>query len=179
MGDDHAGVRRRRGRHTGHDLTEDGMTRVDYYNDPAAPTPNSLVPAASAIVTDGHGRIVLQRRADNDLWALPGGGMELGESLADTVRREVREETGLEVEPSYVVGVYTDPAHVFAYDDGEVRQEYSVCVACRIIGGSLATSSESTQVGIFTPEEIRALSMHERIRIRILDFLAAQRGAVR
>ena len=155
------------------------MTRVDYYNDPAAPTPNSLVPAASAIVTDGHGRIVLQRRADNDLWALPGGGMELGESLADTVRREVREETGLEVEPSYVVGVYTDPAHVFAYDDGEVRQEYSVCVACRIVGGTLAVSEESTELGVFTPNEVDELPMHDRIRVRVHDFLAGERGAVR
>jgi 8-oxo-dGTP pyrophosphatase MutT (NUDIX family) len=153
--------------------------RIDYYQDPHAPAPNALVPAASAIVTDARGRIVLQRRADNDLWALPGGAMELGESLAETVVREVREETGLDVQPRYIVGVYTDPAHVFAYDDGEVRQEYSVCVACDHIGGTLAISHESTELGMFTPEEIDGLSMHERIRVRILDYLAGERGAVR
>jgi ADP-ribose pyrophosphatase YjhB (NUDIX family) len=137
------------------------------------------VPAASAIVSDEGGRIVLHRRADNDLWALPGGAMELGESVAQTVIREVREETGLEVEPRYVIGVYSDPAHVYAYDDGEVRQEFSVCVACRTVGGTLAVSEESTEVGVFTPDEIASLPMHDRIRIRISDFLAGQRGVVR
>ncbi|OLB77089.1 MAG: NUDIX hydrolase [Actinobacteria bacterium 13_2_20CM_2_71_6] len=155
------------------------MGRVDYYRDPQAPPPNSLVAAASAVVTDEQGRIVLHRRTDNRLWALPGGTMELGESLADTVIREVREETGLDVEPRYVIGVYSDPQHVFAYDDGEVRQEYSVCVACRLTGGSLAVSDESTEFATFAREQIENLPMHERIRVRILDFLAGERGAVR
>lgn len=154
------------------------MGRIDYYRDPQAPAPNSLVPAASAVVTDADGRILLQRRADNDLWALPGGGMDLGESVADTAIREVHEETGLDVRPLYVIGVYSDPAHVFAYDDGEVRQEYSVCIACRLVGGEIAVSHESTQVGWFAPEEIHDLLMHERIMVRILDYLAGERGAV-
>jgi ADP-ribose pyrophosphatase YjhB (NUDIX family) len=155
------------------------MGRVDYYRDPNAPAANSLVVAASAVATNDAGHIVLQRRRDNDLWALPGGGTEFGESVARTVVREVREETGLEVEPLYVIGVYSDPDHVFAYDDGEVRQEYSVCVACRIVGGHLRTSEESTEVAFFAPEEIGRLAMHERIRVRVLDFLAGERGAIR
>jgi ADP-ribose pyrophosphatase YjhB (NUDIX family) len=126
---------------------------VDDYRDPDAPVPNSLIVAASAVVDDGLGRIVLQRRTDNTLWALPGGTTELGESLADCVTREVREETGLDVEPLYIVGVYSDPEHVFAYDDGEVRQEYSVCVACRTTGGVLTVSDESTEVSAFTVED--------------------------
>jgi 8-oxo-dGTP pyrophosphatase MutT (NUDIX family) len=155
------------------------MGRIDYYQDPHAPAPNSLVPAASAVVTDDAGRILLHRRTDNDLWALPGGGMDLGESLADTITREVQEETGLTVEPLYIIGVYTDPAHVFAYDDGEVRQEYSVCVACRPTGGTLAVSDESTEVNWFEPVDIDRLPMHPRIRVRITDHLTGQRGAVR
>ncbi|GIH18805.1 NUDIX domain-containing protein [Rugosimonospora africana] len=154
------------------------MGRTDYYRDPDAPAPNLLVPGASAIVTDEAGRLVLHRRSDNGLWALPGGDMELGESVAGTVVREVKEETGLDVEPWYVVGVYSDPEHVFAYDDGHVRQEYSVCVACRLIGGELAISDESTELGVFTAEEVEGLAMHERIRVRIRDFLAGERGAV-
>lgn len=153
------------------------MGRIDYYKDPGAPAPNSLVVAASAVVTDEAGRIVLHRRTDNNLWALPGGTTEFGESIAQTVVREVREETGLEVEPLYVIGVYSDPQHVFAYDDGEVRQEFSVCTACRILGGDVTVSVESFEVGFFTPLEIEALPMHERIRVRIRDFLAGKRGA--
>src|SRR3954471_14585046 len=105
------------------------MGRVDYYDDPDAPAANSLVPAASAIVVDEAGRILLHRRRDNEMWALPGGVMELGESIAECAVREVREETGLEVEITGIVGIYSDPKHVFAYADGEVRQEFSVCFA--------------------------------------------------
>ncbi|EGJ77282.1 putative MutT/NUDIX family protein [Streptomyces sp. Tu6071] len=47
------------------------MARTEYYDDPNAPKPNSMVVAASAVVTDDHGRILLQRSRDNDLWALP------------------------------------------------------------------------------------------------------------
>ena len=69
--------------------------RRDFYDNPEAPAANSLVPAASAIVVD-DARILLHRRQDNDRWALPGGKMELGESLAGCAIREVKEETGLE-----------------------------------------------------------------------------------
>lgn len=146
------------------------MGRIDYYDDPDAPAANSLVPATSAIVCDDSGRVLLHRRVDNGLWALPGGTMEIGESVADNIIREVREETGLDVEPQYVVAVYSDPRHVFAYSDGEVRQEYSVCVACTIGGGKLKISNESTELAFFTPDEIADLPMHPRIRVRIHDF---------
>ncbi|GES16955.1 NUDIX domain-containing protein [Acrocarpospora macrocephala] len=71
--------------------SEDGVTRVartEYYDDPEAPTPNALVVGVSTVITDEQGRILLQRRVDNGLWALPGGGMDLGESVpAAAVRR--------------------------------------------------------------------------------------------
>jgi len=154
------------------------VARIDYYDDPDAPPANSLVPAASAVVVDDHGRILLHRRRDNDLWALPGGAMEPGESIGDTAIREVKEETGYDVRPLYVIGVYSDPKHVFAYDDGEVRQEFSVCIACDLVSGELATSSESYEVGWRTADEVRPLPMHDRIRVRVLDYLAGKRAEV-
>lgn len=154
------------------------MGRIDFYDDPTAPTANSLVPAASAVVMDDAGRVLLQRRRDNGLWALPGGAMDVGESVAETVVREVREETGYEVEPRYVVGVYSDPKHVFAYDDGEVRQEFSVCVAARLVGGYAVVSHESTEVAWFAPGELARLDIHPRIRVRIDDCLAGVRAAL-
>ena len=72
------------------DALKDQMARTDYYNDPDAPPANSVVPSTTAVVTDDQDRIVLIRRRDNDLWALPGGGMELGESIVDTAVREVK-----------------------------------------------------------------------------------------
>jgi ADP-ribose pyrophosphatase YjhB (NUDIX family) len=147
------------------------MGRVDYYHDANAPKANSLVPGASAIVTDAQGRILLQRRSDNARWALPGGVMDIGESIGQAIVREVQEETGFEVEPEDIVGVYSDPGHVFAYDDGEVRQQFSVCFACRIVGGQLQVSKESSEVAFFSPEEIEGLEMHESIRLRIQHYL--------
>jgi ADP-ribose pyrophosphatase YjhB (NUDIX family) len=155
------------------------MPRIDYHDDPAAPPANSLVPAASAVVTDEQGRILLHRRSDNDRWSLPGGAMELGESIAGCAVRETLEETGLAVEVTGIVGVYSNPAHRFAYDDGEVRQEFSVCFAARVVGGQPRVSDESTAVAWFRPEEIAGLPMVEAMRLRVLDFLEGRTPVIR
>jgi 8-oxo-dGTP pyrophosphatase MutT (NUDIX family) len=154
------------------------VARKDYYDDPNAPAPNSIVAAASAIVTNEEGDILLHRRTDNGLWALPGGAMELGESIVETVVREVHEETGLRVTPKYVIAVYSDPGHVFAYTDGEVRQEFSVCVSCHIVDGELRISDESTEVKFVSQDDIHRLDIHPRIRARIADFLDGVRGGL-
>ena len=65
--------------------------RTDYYDDANAPEPNSVVPAAVGCVTDDQGRLLLEHRVDNDLWALPGGTHEFGESILETVIREIRD----------------------------------------------------------------------------------------
>lgn len=147
------------------------MPRTDHYNDPAAPPANNLVPAASAVVVNESGAILLHRRSDNELWALPGGTMETGESILETVVREVREETGLEVTPRSVVGIYTDPRHVISFDDGEVRQQFSVCFACDRVGGALKISEESTELRFVSLETLTELPMHPSIRLRINHFL--------
>ena len=155
------------------------MGRRDYLDDPAAPPANSLVPAASVVVVDDDGRILLHRRTDNNQWALPGGVMEIGESIADCARREVREETGLSVELLGVVGIYSDPHHVFAYDDGEVRQEFSICFRARPTGGTLTRSDESHDVRFIPPADIEALPMIASIRLRIDDYLKGDEPAIR
>jgi ADP-ribose pyrophosphatase YjhB (NUDIX family) len=147
------------------------MARTDYYNDPDAPAANSVVPSTTAVVTDEHGRIVLIRRRDNDLWALPGGGMELGESIVDTAVREVKEETGLDVEVTGLIGVYTNPRHVMAYTDGEVRQQFSLCFTTHLLGGDLLADSESTDIAWTPSEDIPSLNMHPSMRLRIQHYL--------
>jgi ADP-ribose pyrophosphatase YjhB (NUDIX family) len=155
------------------------MPRIDYHDDPAAPAANSLVPAASTVVTDEQGRILLHRRSDNDRWSLPGGAMELGESIAGCAVRETLEETGFEVEVTGIVGIYSNPGHVFAYDDGEVRQEFSVCFAGRVVGGEPRVSDESTEVAWFRPEQIAGLPMVEAMRLRVLDVLEGRTPVIR
>lgn len=147
------------------------MARREYYDDPEAPTPNSLVVATSAVVTDYVGRILLQRRADSGNWALPGGGMEMNESLTASVIREVKEETGLDVEVTGLVGTYTDPRHVIAYTDGEVRRQFNICYTARVTGGQLSISDESTELRFIDPDEFEGLPMHPTQRLRISHYL--------
>lgn len=154
------------------------MGRRDYFDDPDAPPPNSLVPAVSAIVADAEGRLLLHRRSDNELWSIPGGRIEVGESVSEAAIREVREETGIEVEPIRVVGIYSDPRAVVAYDDGEVRQQFSICIACRPSGGELsAESDESLEARFVDPAQVRDLSMSPTVRLRVSDYLAGGEAA--
>ena len=147
------------------------VARREYYNDPQAPAPNSLVVATSAVVTDDAGRILLQRRTDSGNWALPGGGMEMNESLADSVVREVKEETGLDIEVTGLVGTYTDPRHIIAYTDGEVRRQFNICYTARVTGGQLAISDESTELRFIDPAELDSLPVHHTQRLRVGHFL--------
>lgn len=153
------------------------MARREYYDDPQAPAPNSLVVATSAVVTDDAGRILLQRRVDSGNWALPGGGMEINESLADSVVREVKEETGLDVEVTGLVGTYTDPRHIIAYTDGEVRRQFNICYTARVVGGQLAISDESTELRFIDPAELDSLPMHHTQRLRVGHYLENRKSA--
>lgn len=147
------------------------MARVDYIDDPNAPAINNVVPSVVAVVENDDGRILLIHKTDNLLWALPGGAHEPGESIRDTVVREVKEETGYDVEPVTITGTYTNPHHVMVYDDGEVRQQFSLCFAARLVGGKRRTSSESSEVEWVTPDELGKLDMHPSMRLRIQHYL--------
>lgn len=149
------------------------MARTEFYGDPQAPGPNNLVVAASVVVTDDGGRILLQRRRDNGLWALPGGGMDMGDSLPGTAAREVKEEAGLDVEISGLVGTYTDPRHIIAYSDGErCAERFNVSFTARLTGGTSAVSDKSTELRFVAPAELDSLPIHHIQRLRLDHFLA-------
>ncbi|AYF30453.1 NUDIX hydrolase [Micromonospora tulbaghiae] len=150
------------------------MPRRDYFNDPDAPKANSVVPSVVAAVCNQRGELLMIHRTDNNLWALPGGGHDIGESISDTVVREVREETGIKVEVTGLIGIYTSPRHVMAYDDGEVRQQFSICFTARPVGGELTTSTESREVRWVDPAELDQLDIHPSMRLRIDHALANQ-----
>jgi ADP-ribose pyrophosphatase YjhB (NUDIX family) len=147
------------------------MARIDYLDDPKAPKANSLVPSVTAIVPNRAGALLLVHKTDNNLWALPGGGMDLGESMSAAVIREVEEETGVRVEVTGLVGIYTNPGHVMAYDDGEVRQECSICFIARPVGGELRTSDETSEVAWIPPNTLNSLQIHPSMRMRIDHYL--------
>ncbi|MFF4790768.1 NUDIX domain-containing protein [Streptomyces sp. NPDC001276] len=141
--------------------------RTDYFNDPAAPEANSIVPAVTAFVVNDAGDVLLERRSDNGRWGMPGGVQEVGENIAGTVVREVLEETGIHVDVVGLVGIFTDPEHVIAFADGEVRQEFSLCFRARPVGGEIKVSAESFAVRWVPRAELDSLDISPTTRRRL------------
>jgi 8-oxo-dGTP diphosphatase len=116
--------------------------------------------SVSGIVVDDHDRALLIRRRDNHRWEPPGGVLELGENIHDGLRREVREETGLDVEAVTLTGVYKNMA----------RGIIGLVFRCKVTGGALAPNDEATAFHWATRHEVTAL-MTEAFAIRVLDAL--------
>jgi ADP-ribose pyrophosphatase YjhB (NUDIX family) len=125
-------------------------------------------PSVSAVIFDRHGRLLLQQRSDGGQWGLPGGSVEIGESVSDAVVREVQEETGLTVRVRRMVGVYSDPGlQVVRYPDGNVWHYVNVCFECAVRTGELTTCDETLALRYFAPGRLPGtLLANHRIRIR-------------
>lgn len=115
-----------------------------------------IIPAARAVLMDAEGRVLLIRRADNGMWALPAGGMEPGESVTDCMKREVWEETGLTVNSYQPFAVYSEPR--FKPPSGRPGQLLTVAFRVDEWRGELQTqTNETTDARFFSPEELRKL----------------------
>lgn len=143
------------------------MARTDYLDDPNAPKPTSIVISASAFVLDDRGRLLMIRRTDSGLHALPGGRHELGETMTGTAIRETQEETGITIAVRGLIGIYSNPHHVVEFSDGEVRQEFSICFRADLVSGQPRGSDESSEVRWAEPAELPTLDIHPSIRLRI------------
>ncbi len=131
-------------------------------------TPKHSVSVA-AVITDDHDRALLIQRADNGHWEPPGGVLELGETVEDGLRREVREETGLDIEPVALTGVYKNMT----------RGVIALVFRAKITGGDLAASNEATAFRWAAEDQIRELAA-EAYAIRVLDALTDEpRTAIR
>ncbi|MFE3754371.1 NUDIX hydrolase [Nocardia tengchongensis] len=141
--------------------------RIDYHQDPNAPTANSVQPSAGAFIRRAD-EVLLICRSDNGNWSMPGGAHDPGESLSRTAIRETREETGIDIRLTGIVGIFTDPTHVIHYtSNDEVRQEFTIIYRAEAIGGEPTTSNESTSVEWAPIEQIPTLPMDPSQRNRI------------
>jgi ADP-ribose pyrophosphatase YjhB (NUDIX family) len=132
----------------------------------------------AVIFDDQREKVLLTRRADNGLWCVPGGAMDAGESVEECCRREVLEETGLEVRTKRLVGVYSNRDQLVIYPDGNQVQVIVLSFEAGIIGGKLGLSEETTDAGFFTIEEIDSMPMHGRHKERVEDALLGQAAAI-
>jgi ADP-ribose pyrophosphatase YjhB (NUDIX family) len=145
--------------------------RVDYWADPGAPKPTSRKPSASVMVRNSAGDLLLLRRADSGRWTIPTGGLKKNETLTQCAVRECREETGLDIEVTSLVGVFSDPRHVIAYADGEVRQPVNACFSAQVIGGTLTITKEASEVAWVPPAGLEDYDIHPAILRRIIHGL--------
>ena len=142
--------------------------RLDFHDDPDA---QRIVPSVNVVVTNTEGKILLIRRTDNGNWALPGGGVDIGESLPQAAIRETREETGIDCEITGLSGIYTDPGHVILYtSNGEVRQEFSIVLTARATSGQPTPSSETSEVRWVATGDAEAHEMDPSMRLRVRHY---------
>lgn len=128
------------------------------------PPPRTPLLTVDAVIIGKDGRsIILVKRLNppfKDYYALPGGFVEVGERLEEALRREVREETGLEVEVEKVIGIYDEP------DRDPRGHVVTVAYLCREVGGELRASTDAKEAKRFTLEEAASIKLafdHERI----------------
>jgi 8-oxo-dGTP pyrophosphatase MutT (NUDIX family) len=149
-----------------------------YYQDPNAPRAHDVLPAAFAAVRNVAGEVLLVRRIDDGYWELPGGRLEVGESAAQAVIREVAEEAGVTIALIGLSGVYSDPTHVLLDPDGTVHQQLALCFH------AVPAPADATEVprpdGIETkeaawcaPAALATLVIHPAMRLRLHDALTA------
>jgi len=115
-----------------------------------------ILPGIMAVVRDEAGRVLAARRRDDDLFDVPGGYCDLGETTTAAAIREVREETGLDVQPQRVIGVYSENMR-FAYPNGDIVYGVGLALECRALGGALrADHDEISEVAYLAPDDLLA-----------------------
>ena len=124
-----------------------------------------LWPGANAIVFNDAGELLLHQRADFDVWGLPAGSLDTGETLAETAVRETREETGLEVEPLCLAGIFA--GHKVVYPNGDVLYPVGHSFICRLLGGELRGNGEdSLDARFFSMTALPPMPPSMQIRLR-------------
>jgi 8-oxo-dGTP pyrophosphatase MutT (NUDIX family) len=146
--------------------------RTEYYYDPAAPKPNSLVPASNLLITNEAGEVLLIKRSDTGQWAIPGGKQEFGESAADCAVREAWEESGVRAEVTGFLGVYSNPNHIVAYTDGETRQQYEAVYLGHAIAGEPTRNEEADDVRWIRPDALDDYDIHPSMREQLEHYLS-------
>ncbi len=118
-----------------------------------------LMPGVAALIRDDRSRLLVQLRAEDGEWSLPGGALEPGETPAQAVRREVLEETGLHVRPVRVAAVLGGRHFRNTYINGDTVEYCVTLFDCEVLGGALSTADpETLRLEWFRPEELPPLS---------------------
>jgi ADP-ribose pyrophosphatase YjhB (NUDIX family) len=126
-----------------------------------------------------EGRLLLECRSDCGRWGLIGGAVEMEESLASALRREVREETGLSVSAADLFCVFSDPSKIVAYPDGNVVRVVSFAYRVEVEDFSLLKRGEdSMDLRFFSREDLPGLDIIETGRPVLEAYFSGAPGTV-
>lgn len=101
-----------------------------------------IIVYAGGCIFNKNGEVLLQKRADCNKWGFPGGAIELGETPEMAAKREVKEETGLDIEVQKLIGIYTDSDVV--YPNGDKAHSICICYEMSVVGGELVCDKDET-----------------------------------
>jgi ADP-ribose pyrophosphatase YjhB (NUDIX family) len=132
--------------------------------------------AVNALVFNDQGEVLLAKRTDNGLWCIPGGHVDLGETVAEAALRELFEETGLKAQVVRLVGIYSDPKNSLHIAQGPEWHTVRVSFLCRVTGGTITASEETSEIRYFPPADLPPLITDHALRIQ--DALRSDGGAV-
>lgn len=144
-----------------------------------SPTPLRVMPthivAAGGIVVRDDGKILLVKNSYRGAWEYPGGQIEVGENITEGLQREIREESGIEVEVGELFCVSSNtrkyPGHSGVK---EVPTKVMLDFICKPVGGTMHISDETSEVGWFTAEEARAMIAAPALAERFQAYLDYQ-----
>lgn len=103
-----------------------------------------IMVVAGAFVFDKENRVLMQKRSDNGQWGLPGGFMDLGESVQETVRREVYEETGFKLKELELFGIYSGKQYDKTFSNGDQVSLVQILFICKQYSGNLVENNEES-----------------------------------
>lgn len=139
-----------------------------------------IVTGSSAAILDNSNRVLLQKRADKNCWGFPGGLAELEESFTETAVREVKEETGLDVQVDELIGIYSKYSHEFA--NGDKIQPVVAFFKCTKVGGEFyCDKKETLDLQYFAFDEKPELlnKQHEDMFNDLFDYLKNKNAKIR
>lgn len=149
-----------------------------YYQDPHAPAPNQPPSLGVLALIERDGTLLMECRSDCGRWSLIGGAVDPGESLADALRREVYEETGLTVTAYSLFGTFSDPSRIAAYPDGNVVRVIGLAYLVTVADtDALRVSGESTALRWVPRDGLAALDIVETAR-PVVDAYLTRRPVV-
>ena len=122
--------------------------------------------AVNAVVFNEKREVLLVKRTDNGLWCIPGGHVDLGETVIQACLRELNEETGLRGEVIRLIGIYSDPENSLHIAQGPEWHTIRVSFLCKIIGGKMTSSEETSEIRYFDIHQLPQLITDHAQRVR-------------